>query len=234
MRNRHCWLTEDMKKPPIGRTIACVLASVLVLAGAFVLYETHRLRQEFYEGSEIRPLDLAVDFSKPGEFTTGFKQTWRPHHWQPIDLYVPPEVLAEVSPSDLLASLAFKWQITDSKGNIVDEAESSGEMDWHCQTDSNAIRLSSVRPCALGDYTFACTVISGAPALDGVDQRLVCQYKPCGIELLSLFFIEVAAIVAFVIAGVILFVVGKITKRKRQQISQQSPAGDVLKAAPDP
>jgi len=72
------------KKLPIGRAIACVIAGLLAIAGIFLLFEAHRIRQEFYRQAETRPLDLPVDLSQPGEFAAPFKQTWTACHGQAI------------------------------------------------------------------------------------------------------------------------------------------------------
>ncbi len=204
------------KKRPIGRAIACVIAGVLVIAGIFFLFEAHRIRQEFYRQSETRPLDLPVDFSKPGEFMSPFPQTWRACHGQAINLHVPTNVLAEVSPSNLLASLDFEWQITDSKGKVIVDEESSGRPLWQDRMRGDSIPLVYFHPFDLGDYTFSCTVVTGASALAGLEQRLVCQYQPCGLEMLPAFLANVIGIAALVIGGIILLIVRAITKRKKR------------------
>jgi hypothetical protein len=213
-----------MEKVPVGRTIACIIAGILVVVGVFFLFEAYRVRQEFYRQSETRPLDIAVDFSKTGEYTAPFSQTWRACHGQTINLHVPTNVLAGISPSNLLASLDFKWQITDPKGKVVVDDESSGRPLWQDRINGGSIPLVYFHPFDLGEYRFKCTVNAGAPTLSGVDQRLVCQYQPCGLEMLSAFLGNVVGIAALVIAGIILLVVTAITKRKQRQIRQPSPA----------
>lgn len=220
-----------MKKLPIGRTIACVIAGILVVVGIFLLFEAYRIRQEFYRQSETRPLDIAVDFSKTGDYTAPFSQTWRACHGQTINLRVPTNVLAGMSPSNLLASLDFKWQITDPTGKVVVDDDSSGLPLWQDRVNGDSIPLVYFRPFDLGEYMFKCIVNAGAPALSGVSQRLVCQYQPCGLEMLPAFFGNVIGIVALVIGGIILLAVTAITKRKQRQIRQPPPARDGVPAA---
>ena len=68
----------------------------------------------------------------------------------------------------------------------------------------------------LRDYTFSCTVVTGAPALAGLEQRLVCRYRPCGLETLPALFCCIIGIASFAAAGIILLVVLIVTKRKKR------------------
>jgi hypothetical protein len=223
-----------MKKVPIGRSIACVFAVVLIITGAFFLFEAHRIRQEFYQRSETRLLDLNVDFSKPGQFTAPFRQTWRACHVQTINLHIPANILAEVSPSNLLASLDFEWQITDSEGNVVVDNKSSGHPVWQGRTDGGEIPLVDFPPFDRGDYTFKCTVATGTPHLAGIDQRLVWYYQPCDMAMVLAGFTDVIGISALVIAGIILLVVRAITKRKQRDITQSGRGGAFGSPPPTP
>lgn len=201
---------------PIGRSIAGVIAGVLVIAGVFFLVEAYRIRKEFYRQSEARPLDMPVDLSKPGQFTAPFKQTWRACHGQTISLHVPVNALAGLSPSDLLTSLDFTWQIANEDGEIIAYDESTGEGNWDNRSYDGVIPLAYFRPFGLGDYIFMCTVMTGSPVLAGLEQRLVCQYQPCGLELLPAVLLKAIGIIALVISGIILLVIRAITKRKRR------------------
>jgi len=201
-----------------------VIAGILVIIGVFFLFEAYGLRQEFYRQSETHPLYIPVDLSKTGEYTAPFSQTWRACHGQTINLHIPTAVLAGIAPSNLLASLDFKWQITDMKGKVIVEDNSSGCSIWQDRVDKDSISLAHFQPLDLGEYGFKCTVITGAQNLSGVDQRLVCQYRPCGLEKLPAFLTNVIGIAALVIAGIILLVVTSITKRKQRQISHPSSA----------
>ena len=78
-------------------------------------------------------------------------------------------------------------------------------------------------PFELGDYTFSCTVVTGAPALAGLEQRLICQYQPCGLEMLPAFLGNVMGIAALAVAGIILLIVRTITKRKRLNQTTTGP-----------
>ena len=200
---------------PIGRTIACVIAGLFVIAGAYFLFEGMRLRREFHEQSKTRPLDIPVDFSESGEFTAPFSQTWQGCHGQAIALHVPSNLVVEASESSLLASLAFKWQIRSVDDEIILDNTSEGPLMWQDKPHDGIMPLIYFTPCDLGDYTFTCTVTTGTPALSGVEQRLVCQYQPCGLELLVASFTIGIGITALVIAGIIFLIVKMITKRKR-------------------
>ena len=64
-----------MKKVPIGRIIATVFALMLFVLGIYCLSIAHEIHQEFTQREQLRPVDIAVDFSKPGDFTGDFHQT---------------------------------------------------------------------------------------------------------------------------------------------------------------
>lgn len=157
-----------------------------------------------------------MDFSKPGEFTSPFPQTW-----QAINLHLPTNILAEVMPSNLLAALDFEWQITDSKGEVIIDEEFSGRQGWQDRMYVDAIPLFSFHPFDLGNYTFKCTVITGASALEGLEQRLICQYQ----EMLLASLAKVIGIVAIVNAGIILLIVLVITKIKRRKQATTKSTG---------
>jgi hypothetical protein len=116
----------------------------------------------------------------------------------------------------LLVSLDFNWQITNPEGKVIVDGKSSGRPLWQDRVDGDAIPLVYFHPFALGDYAFTCTVTTGAPALAGLEQRLICQYQPCGLEMLATVFCTGIGIAALVIAGIILLVVRAITKRKKR------------------
>lgn len=204
------------KKLPIGRTVACVIAGLFVLAGAYFLFEGVRLRREFYEQSKTRPLDIPVDFSKPGTFTAPFPQTWQACHGQAINLQVPTNALAATGQSNLLATLRFTWHISGPDGDVVADDKSSGGLIWDDRPHGGTIPLIYFHPFDIGDYTFSCTVTTAAPALAGLEQRLVCQYQPCGLEMMIAVFSTGIGIAALVIAGIMLLIVRAITKRKNR------------------
>ena len=76
-----------MKKPPIGRTIATIIAALLIGAGVFLFVEASLINQDFEQKSKERPIDIAVDLSEPGEFSGEFRQTWRACHSQTINIH---------------------------------------------------------------------------------------------------------------------------------------------------
>lgn len=216
-----------MKTLPIGRIIAYVVAGALAVAGAFSLSEANRIREELDRQSRARPFDLIVDLSRPGAFAGEFLQTWEVSHGQGISLHVPANVLAEVPSSNLLASLEFKWRITDSDGEVVregevcfDETSSTAPLSQGI-IHGGAIQLAYFHPFDRGTYRFNCTVVTGAPGLAGIDQRLVCHYLPCGFEMLPVIFGTITGIAALVIAGVILLVTRAVTIRRKKKARQQ-------------
>jgi len=204
-----------MKKRAIGRTISLVIAGIVIVAGVFFIVGAYCIRQKFLRQAKAKPIDIAVDLSGPGEFSGEFRQTWRACHGQTINLHVPTNLSSQVSLSNLSDSLEFKCQITDSKGNVVVDDKLAGRPILQDGSDNNIIPLLYFRPFDLGTYMLTFTVISGAPQLAGVEQRLVCQYQPCGLELLPAFFCKVLGIACLMVAGIIILIVITITKRAR-------------------
>jgi hypothetical protein len=204
------------KEKSTGKIVAFMIAGWLIIAGIFSVVQEYKILREFRRQTETRPLDLSVDLSQPGTFTVPFKQSWRTCCRQTIDLHIPPHALAKHLPSELLASLDFTWQITDTDGSVVADKESAGQPDWDKGPYEGMIPLAYFRPFALGDYTFSCTVVTGAPALAGLEQRLVCRYRPCGLETLPALFCCIIGIASFAAAGIILLVVLIVTKRKKR------------------
>lgn len=208
-----------MKKLPISRIITLVIAGVLVLTGTFSIVKSYCLKQRFNKNFAAKPINIAVDLSKPGEFSSELKQTWRACHGQTINICIPTELANQVSPSDLLGSLKFKCRITDLDGNIVLDDESAGKPVWAEEVGYNSIPLLYFRPFDLGTYTLVFTVINGVPKMEGMEQYLICQYQPCGLELLPVFFYAIIGTSALMTAGIMIFVLIIIAKHKK--VSQQ-------------
>ena len=206
-----------MKTPPIGRTIASVVAAALVVVGVYSLVEARRFRKEFDRQSGTRPFDFSVDLSQPGVYTREFEQTWRSSHFQVIELHIPTDAVTGVPPSELLGALDGQWRITDSDGAVVVDDEFSASSTWQDGPGQQVTHVASFRPFDIGTYTFELTVVTGAPKLVGVEQRVVCQYQPCGLELAPALLARIVGIAALVIAGILLLAVTAVTKRRRAQ-----------------
>lgn len=214
-----------MRSLPLGRTIACVMAGVFVVAGVHYLRAAARIRNEFQQQSAMRPLDLPVDFSMPGSYAAEFRQTWEKCHGQAIHLVIPAHVLTTTTPSALLATLDFHWQIQDARGKVVVDDKTSHPPVWQDGNEAGMVPLACFPPFETGYYTFNCSVAAGAPALAGTDQRLVCQYQPCGIERLPAVFCTGLGIVALVMAGLVSLMVVAITRRKQRKCDPPPGAG---------
>ena len=225
-----------MRKLYVGRTITLIIAAIFIFAGVFFLVEARRIRCEFYKNLKEKTIDIPVDLSQPGEFSSTLKQTWEICDSQEINLYLP-TAASQTSISELLASLKYNCQIKSSEGNIVVDAnnESAGLPNgaWEGRPDNNTIPLLYFYPFDSGMYTLTLTVTSGAPKLAGMEQRLVGQYRPCGLEMLPAVLGIAFAIICFVIAAIILLILLIIIKKhKRKQIEQQK-MGQLHPEAPD-
>ena len=220
-----------MKPIPLGRTIAGVLAGIFVIAGVHYLREAARIRKEFQQQSQMHPFDLPVDFSRPVSFAAEFRQTWQKCHGQAIQLVVPAPVLAKTTPAALRASLDFNWQIKDAEGRVVVDDKTSDPPAFVDEMVSGTVPLAYFPPFDIGYYTFNCTVAAGAPALAGADQRLVCQYQPCGIEMLAAVFCTGIGIAALVLAGLVALIVVAINRRNQRR-NRPAPASGAKPSRP--
>jgi hypothetical protein len=192
------------------RFIAYTFVGFFVITAIFFFFKACRMRQEYNCQLATRPLDISVDFSNTSVFTAPFPQTCQACCGQAIYLQVPVNSLRDTSPSNLLASLKFKWEIINSKGKVVSNNDCLPNRHFDEKLDDGLIPLSylaSFNSLNLTNYTFNCTVISGAPALSGVDQRLIWKYRPCNIKMAFVNFCLIIGIAALITAGILLLLV---------------------------
>ena len=202
-------------KLTVGKTIA----GLLIIAGMFSLFKACQFRQEADQRTQTPAIDIPVDFSKPGEYTAPFKQTGHGCHRQTLNLHVQTNSLAEIQPSKLRAIFDLKWQITDSKGKVLMFDGFSNGSILQDIIDGDTINICSFSPLCIGEYTFSCTVVNGVPGLAGLDQRLVCNPRPCALEYLPAIIGQLIGLILLVIAGIILLVSWFLTRRKRKRLA---------------
>ncbi|MFZ2642882.1 MAG: hypothetical protein WA117_17945 [Verrucomicrobiia bacterium] len=207
----------------IGRTIAYVIAGLICAASLFLLIFAHNHRRNFYQWEQARPIDIPVDFSKPGQFTGGFVQTCHISHGEAICLAVPSNTVANTTWSKLLADLQFVSLIQDQSGHEITRVEFTGESLARDHLIDGAILLVTFQPFENGTYRMTLTVKQGAPALRGVPQHLVARYMLCGMEKMPSFIAMVMGIGGLVIAAVILAITACVAKRKQTTGAQRTP-----------
>jgi len=207
-----------MKKLPIGRTIASVIAGVFVVVGVYFIVWSVQYRREFYQALEARPIDMAVDLSQPGEFSGQLHQTRRtPYLFQPLYLEVPPDVLHDVSVPDMVSKLRFNYAIADAQGKMVVESKFEGDLAASARFSQGTLQIGGFAYFETGKYTLTFRVTEGVPELAGIPQRLASSYLLCGMEMMSVLLGTVIGIASIIVAGIILLRVRAITKRKKRR-----------------
>ena len=204
-----------MKKFPIGRIIATVIGVLILAFGINMLVTSHRSRQGFEEWKVARPIDIEVDFSKPGTFSGPLHQTCQISHDELLGIEVPKETLSDLTETELLEGLEFDCLITDEQGKAVIERNFKSNPDWETQRIDQMIPLLSILSFPNGDYTLTVHIKEGAPKLASIPQRLVARYMLCGMELMVAQISLIIGVVALVIATVLLLVVLVVTLQKR-------------------
>lgn len=200
-------------KLPGGRNISYAVAGLLCVVGVFFLITAYRYRQDFYRWQEASPIDIAIDLSKPGQFTGGFKQTCHIAHGEVLCLRLPPNMLANSAWPNRLHDLRFVAQIRDKNGMETVREEFTGDLFGTNYQPNGTLALLPFPPFGNGEYQLILTVTEGVPALQGTPQRLVARYMLCGLEMMPAFIVMGMGIGSFALAGIIALITALIVRR---------------------
>jgi hypothetical protein len=201
-----------MNKIPIFRSIALIIALILIGFGIKCLFDGYHISNNFDNWRKIKPMNISIDFSKKIEFSGKFKQTCAISHGESIYLELPN---GQYNPEKLNA-LKFNFIITDDKNREVVKKEFNGGLAWNNGVIDKPIILIAVPTFSEGVYNFKLNVMTPVPELANVPQRLFAKYYLCGLELLLAKFIKGLGIFSLIIAIILILVVIKITKKKRK------------------
>jgi hypothetical protein len=208
-------------------TIAAVVAVLFAGVGLFFVYSAVQYARRVNRAREHSPVDVAIDLSKPGEFTTPFEQTFANSHSEEIGVVLPPEALNEHPPETLLAGLNGRFEVVDANGVAVkagDLAQSEAR-----RVDDGFVPLAYFHPFKPGSYELRVEVVDGAPGLVGIEQRLRGRYMLCGIEMLPALVGLILGIVALVIGGTTGLATYLVVRRR----SRSGATAGTPSAAPD-
>jgi len=168
-----------VKHISIWRLVAAITAGGLICGAVYWSFKYRRMDREFLEWVDARPLDAAVDLSRPGKVTARFHQTCQVSHGEEIYLAVKPA--ADRSNSTLLQGLDGVIRINDIDGKEIQVLKLTSEVNSAVAADE-PIKLAYFHPFAKGDYTATIDIKNGAAALDGLEQRIYAKYALCGCE----------------------------------------------------
>ncbi len=161
------------------RTACGVGAIVLMGLGVYLLGLGWRHWRLLRQCLEDRPLDIAVDLSRPGEYESSLRLKC-PYGFGYDLLLVLPSDASSVSGGDgLLAGLDARCSIMDVNGGERLPSGRMGQISPEIveEIHERPICLHSIRvPFPRGEYTFRLTISEGARRLSGIEQRLVMKY----------------------------------------------------------
>jgi hypothetical protein len=219
------------KRYPVLKIIAIVIAVALFVFGAKFFVESQKGFAQFLAWFEAKPVDIEVDFSKPGTYSSGFEQTCSVSYSELFVLEVPESVFRNrdtdsVSLIDaLLSKLEASCTITDSNG---DEIATLALPDPNSHRNGiffdNLVPLNEMPPFKNGTYRIFISVSKGAPALSGIKQRFAARYLLCGMEQLPAALSRLASIVCFIIGSVIVLTMLLMAVIKARKNRQSAPA----------
>ncbi len=197
-----------MKQFGLGRKIAVGVGAALMLAAGWSFVEARIENRRVDTVRDARPVDGAVDFSKPGETASGFRQVSGISHFQYLLLELPGR--AGDNATALVGDLRFGAEIRPREGAPIilapDNTAIAGE-------HRGAVELTRFHPPAPGDYTLIVRVQRGAPALAGIPQRLVMRYEFCGLEYFFSGLLTLAGIAAALV-GLIIILLACLWRRR--------------------
>ena len=169
-----------------------------------------------------RPIDIAVDFSRQGEYAAKFEHTYSHSHFKTVGLLVPEEVVESMPPAKLLAGLEATFEIAAPDGASAVGPTRMATCRGSQRTDG-FVPLSdfSLLHFGVGEYGIIVKVLTGAQALRGVDQRLQAHQRLCELESVRVALTALSGIGLLLGAGVIGIIVLLVTVRRARQTASQ-------------
>ena len=165
----------------IRRVLSSIVAAGLIAAAVYFALEYRRMDRSFHEWIDARPVTMAVDLSRPGNFSAPFRQTCQISHAEAFYLTVRPLPKGDRDNSQPLHGLDATITISDNDGNEIASLEMATGISSTADPDA-PIRLAQFAPFANGDYTVTIDVRNGAAALSGTEQTVHAEYLLCGLE----------------------------------------------------
>jgi len=207
-----------------GLATAFVTAMSLALAclGVLGLLAGRKAWHDFESWKTAKPVDIAVDLSRPGEFTAPFIQTCSISHGESLCLMVPPGRSISVA----LSQVRFQCSILDANGREIESLGQKDRVDGSARA-RGALPLVTFRPFARGKYTLTFRVLQGAPDLEGAELRLFARYDLCGCEALPAAAATFGGIVGCVFSAILGLVAVLLyrSQRRRRRASQEGDSG---------
>ncbi|REJ93924.1 MAG: hypothetical protein DWQ34_09665 [Planctomycetota bacterium] len=168
-----------MRQIATGRIVGLLIAMIAIGISILCARDAVRMNREFHQWLVARPMETAIDLSKPGEATIPFYQTCNISHGEALYLDCNLENESTQNTEEVFADLSGNVVIKDSDGNVI---ESVMINDKSVQFWDGKIMLAGFAPFPNGDYMATIRVDSGAAALIDKEQTIYAEYQLCGLE----------------------------------------------------
>jgi len=175
--------------------------------GIFLLLQSWKHWRLLRRCLQDRPLDIAVDLSRPGKYESSFHLKYTCGFGYDLLLMLPSSAGVARGGDALFAGLDASCSIVDVHGTERLPVARMGKISPEIVGDMPArpIHLHSIRiPFPEGRYTFRLTVSQGTPRLSGIEQRLVMKYLVGAEGAVPFIFLGVG-VSATAVAGILLW-----------------------------
>jgi hypothetical protein len=168
-----------MRQIATGRIVGLLIAIIGVGISIWCVRDAVRMNAEFHQWLDARPMETAIDLSKPGETTAPFHQTCSISHGEALYLNCDLDDESKQNTEELFAALSGNVVIKDSDGNEIESVKINNKT---VQYWDGKIMLTGFAPLRNGDYIATIRVDSGVAALTDKEQTIYAKYQLCGLE----------------------------------------------------
>lgn len=172
-----------MRRIAVGRSIGLLLGVVCIGLSIHCAYEALRMNADFHAWLGARPMETAIDLSRPGEITVPFHQTCSISHGEGLYLKCDVDEKLQQKQQELLEGLSGVLVVKDLDGRDIESVKFD---DKRAQNRDGKIMLTDFLPFGTGTYVATLRVESGATALagreQGREQTIYVKYHLCGLE----------------------------------------------------
>ncbi|MFH1024334.1 MAG: hypothetical protein V1809_13225 [Planctomycetota bacterium] len=161
----------------LRRIIVGVVITPIILVGA-VFVSNAATRYRDYQGRvDSKPLDIVVDLSSPGTFTTRICQAGGSYHGMEVFLQMSKGVVNESNGGGLLAGLKVRISVVDESGELWYETSEMNVLPSEIFPDGRMLIAHIQIPSRKANYEIRVVVLEGATALRGVSQKIVMIFR---------------------------------------------------------
>jgi hypothetical protein len=215
------------EKTPVGRIVAWVVASLLLVASAYCLVQSVLLAKTVNRAMEAEPLRMDVDLSKPGRYEGSYHQTYRRAHAGSLIVHLGPAPAGAAADTQPAGNFDGHVELFDAGGKCVFQDDLPTDAlkmllteDLAGEPTYQVFRIPPALP--IGSYKFVLDVRRPAPALARRKQTVIARYAVCELEMMPAFLAGAASVVFGLTGGIVALVllVGKARRRRAQKLTK--------------